>query len=69
MPQVGKQALGQFIRTNCLRQLALNLYPDNQTFRPDRQDSRDAVPSISASRACARSSERERNGRKRSLMT
>lgn len=37
MPQVGKQAIGQFIRTNCLRQLALNLYPDNQTFRPDRQ--------------------------------
>ena len=37
MPQVGKQALGQFIRTNCLRQLALNLYPDNQTFRPDRE--------------------------------
>ena len=37
MPQVGKQALGQFIRTNCLRQLALNLYPDNQAFRPDRE--------------------------------
>jgi DNA replication ATP-dependent helicase Dna2 len=37
MPQVGKQALGQFIRTNCLRQLVLNLYPDNPTFRPDRQ--------------------------------
>lgn len=37
MPQVGKQALSQFIRTNCLRQLALNLYPDNRTFRPDRQ--------------------------------
>ena len=37
MPQIGKQALGQFIRTNCLRQLALNLYPDNPTFRPDRQ--------------------------------
>ena len=37
MPQVGKQALGQFIRTNCLRQLALNLYPDNQTFRPERE--------------------------------
>ena len=36
MPQVSKQALGQFIRTNCLRQLALNLYPDNQTYRPDR---------------------------------
>jgi DNA replication ATP-dependent helicase Dna2 len=37
MPQVGKQALGQFIRTNCLRQLSLNLYPDNPTFRPDRR--------------------------------
>lgn len=37
MPQIGKQALGQFIRTNCLRQLALNLYPDNRTFQPDRQ--------------------------------
>ena len=37
MPQIGKQVLGQFIRTNCLRQLALNLYPDNTTFRPDRQ--------------------------------
>ena len=37
MPQVGKQALGQFIRTNCLRQLALNLYPDNSTYRADRK--------------------------------
>ena len=37
MAQVGKQAIGQFIRTNCLRQLALNLFPDNQTYRPDRQ--------------------------------
>ena len=37
MPEIGKQALTQFIRTNCLRQLALNLYPDNSTFRPDRQ--------------------------------
>ncbi|MCY4481281.1 MAG: ATP-binding protein [Spirochaetaceae bacterium] len=37
MPQLGKQALSQFIRTNCLRQLALNLYPDNRTFRPERQ--------------------------------
>ena len=36
MPQIGKQALSQFIRTNCMRQLALNLYPDNATFRPDR---------------------------------
>ena len=37
MPQVGKQALTQFIRTNCMRQLALNLYPDDPTYRPDRQ--------------------------------
>ena len=37
MPHIDKQALSQFIRTNCLRQLALNLYPDNRTFRPDRQ--------------------------------
>ena len=37
MPQVGKQALTQFIRTSCMRQLALNLYPDNATYRPDRQ--------------------------------
>ena len=36
MPQIGKQALSQYIRTNCMRQLALNLYPDNPTFRPDR---------------------------------
>ena len=37
MPQINKQALSQFIRTNCKRQLALNLYPDNTRFRPDRQ--------------------------------
>ena len=37
MPQVGKQTLGQFIRTNCLRQLAFNLYPDNPKFRSDRK--------------------------------
>src|SRR5262249_30048977 len=37
MPQLGKQALSQFIRTGCQRQLALNLYPDNLTFRPERQ--------------------------------
>ena len=36
MPQIGKQALSQFIRTNCMRQLALNLYPDNSAFRPER---------------------------------
>ena len=36
MPQIGKQTLSQFIRTKCLRQLALNLYPDNRKFRPER---------------------------------
>ena len=36
MPQVGKHSLAQFIRTNCLRQLALNLRPDNARFRPER---------------------------------
>ena len=34
---MSKQALSQFIRTGCQRQLALNLYPDNPTFRPERQ--------------------------------
>ena len=38
MPQVSKQALSQYIRTNCMRQLALNLYPDNAMFRPDRDN-------------------------------
>ena len=37
MPQISKLALTQFIRTNCMRQLALNLYPDNATYGPDRQ--------------------------------
>ena len=37
MPQIGKQSLAQFIRTGCLRQLALELFPDNRTFRPDRE--------------------------------
>ncbi len=37
MPQISKQALSQFIRTGCQRQLALNLYPDNPTFRAERQ--------------------------------
>lgn len=36
MPQINKQVLSQFIRTGCQRQLALNLYPDNSTFRPER---------------------------------
>jgi DNA replication ATP-dependent helicase Dna2 len=37
MPQLGKQALSQFIRSGCQRQLALNLYPDNVAFLPERQ--------------------------------
>ena len=37
MPQVNKQALSQFIRTNCMRQLALNLYPDTAAFDAARQ--------------------------------
>ena len=37
MPQVSKHALSLFIRTQCMRQLALNLYPDNATFALARQ--------------------------------
>ena len=37
MPQIGKKSLSQYIRTGCLRQLALDLFPDNQTYRPERQ--------------------------------
>lgn len=36
MPQIGKKSLSQYIRTGCMRQLALDLFPDNQTFRPER---------------------------------
>ena len=36
MPQVNKQALSQYIRTGCRRQLALGLFPDNTAFRPER---------------------------------
>ena len=35
MPQV-KQALSQYIRTGCQRQLALSLFPDNRDFRAER---------------------------------
>lgn len=35
-PVVGKHALSQFIRTNCLRQLAFNLYPDNSDYAQRR---------------------------------
>ena len=37
MPQINKYALSQFIRTQCMRQLALNLYPDTKRFDLDRQ--------------------------------
>ncbi|MFO0877588.1 MAG: ATP-binding protein [Gemmataceae bacterium] len=37
MPQITKRALSQFIRSGCERQLALELYPDNATFGPERQ--------------------------------
>ena len=36
MPQVGKEALSQFVRTKCFRLLRLNLSPDIQAFRPER---------------------------------
>ncbi|MDY7028234.1 MAG: hypothetical protein SVR04_08065, partial [Spirochaetota bacterium] len=36
MPQVGKEALSQFIRTECLRLLRLNLSPDAQAFQQER---------------------------------
>lgn len=35
-PVVGKHTLSQFIRTNCLRQLAFNLFPDNQDYAQKR---------------------------------
>lgn len=37
MPHFSKKSLSQYIRTGCLRQLALDLFPDNQTYRPERQ--------------------------------
>ena len=37
MPQINKKSLSQYIRTGCLRQLALDLFPDNLTYRPERQ--------------------------------
>jgi hypothetical protein len=37
MPLVNKQALSQYIRTGCERQLSLNLYPDNAAFGQERQ--------------------------------
>ena len=35
-PVVGKHSLSQFIRTNCLRQLAFSLYPDNNDYAQKR---------------------------------
>ena len=35
-PVIGKHSLSQFIRTNCLRQLAFNLYPDNNDYAQKR---------------------------------
>ncbi|BDV41537.1 hypothetical protein GURASL_04600 [Geotalea uraniireducens] len=36
MPQINKQALAQYIRSGCARQLALNLRPDNVRFGAER---------------------------------
>ena len=36
MPQLGKEALSQFIRTECFRLLRLNLSPDIQAFQNER---------------------------------
>ena len=36
MPQVNKQALSQFIRSGCQRQLALNLFPDTAAYKAER---------------------------------
>jgi len=36
MPQVGKKALSQFIRTECLRRLRLDLSPDTKGFHEER---------------------------------
>jgi len=36
MPQVGKEALSQFIKTECLRLLRLNLSPATQAFQQER---------------------------------
>lgn len=43
MPIITKQALSQFIRTRCLRQLRLNLSPDNSLFAAER--TADGMPS------------------------
>src|SRR5688500_9359673 len=37
MPRVDKEALSRFIRTECRRQLRLELSPDTAAFRPERE--------------------------------
>jgi len=36
MPYLTKEALSQYLRTGCQRQLRLNLSPDNATYKPER---------------------------------
>jgi len=36
MPQISKKVLSQYIRTGCLRQLALDLFPDTREQQPER---------------------------------
>lgn len=38
MPSLEKNTLSQFIRTECLRQLRLNLSPENSTYQHERDD-------------------------------
>ncbi len=37
MPQLSKKVLSQYFRTECKRQLRLNLSPDTARFRPERE--------------------------------
>jgi len=37
MPQISKKALSQYIRTECLRRLRLDLSPDTKQFREERE--------------------------------
>ena len=37
MPHMSKKVLSQYLRTECKRQLKLNLYPDNGTYRAERE--------------------------------
>ncbi|QIN77516.1 AAA family ATPase [Rubrobacter marinus] len=38
MPQLSKKVLSQYFRTECKRQLRLNLSPDTARFRPEREE-------------------------------